>query len=165
MRRLLQKPTVLLLNAALLACIALLVFLLGTSVVHNSSLALHFGVLLVFAVGLLASVNWCAREAVSRCHGLLPSAMRGSARRECTPKLVACTWSLVHRVIAGPSLRRVLSQVGIVSAEEQRKQLFGSDGLSDSPLDPPGSAQQPQPPAASSIVGEAVAHSEAKKQL
>ena len=57
----------LLLNAALLACIALLVFLLGTSLVHNPPLALHFAVLLVFAVGLLASVNWCAFRLTAYC--------------------------------------------------------------------------------------------------
>ena len=58
-----QQPTVVFLNAALLACIALLVFLLSTSLVHNPPLAPHFAVLLVFAVGLLASVNWCAQGA------------------------------------------------------------------------------------------------------
>jgi hypothetical protein len=63
-----QKPTVFLLNAALLACIALLVFLLGTSLVHSSPLALHFAVLLVFAVGLLASVNWCALTSIVLSH-------------------------------------------------------------------------------------------------
>ena len=55
-----QQPTVVLLNSALVACIALLVFLLYTSLVHNPPLVPHFAVLLVFAVGLLASVNWCA---------------------------------------------------------------------------------------------------------
>ena len=58
-----QQPTVVVLNAALLACIALLVFLLSTSLVHNPPLVPHFAVLLVFAVGLLASVNWCAEDA------------------------------------------------------------------------------------------------------
>ena len=64
------------------------------------------------------------------------------------------------------SVRRVLSQVGIVSVEEQRKQLFGSDVPSDQPCEPPDSARRAQQVTAEqAAAGEAAAAPEPKKRL
>ena len=97
--RWIQRPTVLLLNAALLACIALLVFLLGTSLVHNPPLALHFALLLVFAVGLLASVNWCALTSDASCR-ILAKPQSGTK-----PAIYVCTYikQLYTCILSGAS--------------------------------------------------------------
>jgi hypothetical protein len=64
------------------------------------------------------------------------------------------------------SLRRVLSQVGIVSVEQQRKQLFGSDAQSDPPFEPSDSALRTQQVTSEPAeAGEAAANPEPKKQL
>ncbi len=62
-----QVPTVALLNAALLGCIGCLVFLLAGAVTSGSWLVPHAAFLLLLAVGLLISINWCAVEQRRSC--------------------------------------------------------------------------------------------------
>ncbi len=54
-----QKPTVVVLNLSLLGCIGCLVFLLTGAAQVQSWLVPHLAFLLVLAVGLWVSVNWC----------------------------------------------------------------------------------------------------------
>ncbi|GAB4823029.1 hypothetical protein N2152v2_010075 [Parachlorella kessleri] len=54
----LQKPTLAVLNLALLGCVLLIVSLLFVTGASASELLPHLAVLLFFAVGLAASVNW-----------------------------------------------------------------------------------------------------------
>lgn len=54
----LQKPTVVLLNTALVGCILVLAVLLVLSIQRAPHLVVHVCFLLVLAVGLLMLVNW-----------------------------------------------------------------------------------------------------------
>ena len=55
-----QKPTVLLINAALIGCIISLGVLLVLSIQGAAALVPHVAFLLFLAVGLLFLINWCA---------------------------------------------------------------------------------------------------------
>lgn len=54
----LQKPTLLVLNLSLVGCVLILVSLLFVTASSAPDLLPHLAVLLVFALGLIASVNW-----------------------------------------------------------------------------------------------------------
>ena len=55
-----QKPTVVVLNAALVCCILVLVALLLLSIQGAPYLVIHVCFLLAIAVGLLILINWSA---------------------------------------------------------------------------------------------------------
>eukprot|EP00884_Botryococcus_braunii_P008722 jgi/Botrbrau1/17851/Bobra.0127s0091.1 len=57
-----NRSTVLLLNCALLGCIASLTFLLLISIGKHPSLPIHVGVVLLLAIALLLMINWFLSE-------------------------------------------------------------------------------------------------------
>lgn len=53
-----QRSTVVLLNCALLGCIASLSFLLFVTIGKHPSLPIHVGIVLLLAIAVLLMINW-----------------------------------------------------------------------------------------------------------
>ena len=98
-----QKPTIVFINLSLLACIVILATLALSGGVPPDVVP-HLIVVALFALGLIASVNWYVYNSM-HCNAM-----------QCTP---------THSYYCRRCRYRVVSQTGTVSSDAQRKEIFG----------------------------------------
>lgn len=152
----LQSATLALLNACLVGCALVCASLVFLPVGLPSELLPHIVGLLLLAVTLAGSVNWCVLRWPARLAFAAPVAARGGAQPPLLPGCsmpalrpsCPCCFHLSHGAHRsnGASIstkRRLVSLTGTVSPEEQQRELFGE---ARSELAPAGSSTSPLPP-------------------
>ena len=130
----LQRSTVVLLNG----CLGLLLLpqfvMLRAAIKHESAVG-HVCLLITLTLVLLVAINWCGPPRSNAC----PRPAFNTARpRMPLPALRARGQSAVRSQYLRLE-RRFISQVGLVSASEQRDSLFGAPAETAADADAPAS--------------------------